>query len=136
MAALEVLASMTTDVLASRLHTLLLPETEPSAETWTALAVRIEQVALQLQLRATEAVQPPTATAQTNQQAALPAAAEAIQATSHQAAANTAQQTSGLQTPGRKKRRQLGEVRSIIVDVPTRYINLNMGCNCSQAVLD
>ena len=119
MAALEVLASLATDVLASRLHTLLLPDTEPSAETWKALADRTQQVASYLQVRASEAVQLPTVTAQTDQQAALPTAAEAIQAKSHQAAAITAQQTSGLQNSGRKKRRQLGEVARIIVDFIT-----------------
>lgn len=119
MAALEVLASLSIDVLASRLHTLLLPDTEPSAETWKALAERTQQVALHLHIRATEAVQLPTVTAQTNQQAVLPTAAEAIQATSHQAAAISAQHTSGLQLSGRKKRRQLGEVRRIVVDVST-----------------
>lgn len=114
MAALEVLASLTTDDLASRLHTLLLPNTEPSAETWKILADRTQQVVVHLQLKATEAIQLPTATAQTNQQAALPTAAEA---TSRQAAAITAQQTNDLQTSGRKKRRQLGELRRVVVDV-------------------
>lgn len=135
MAALEVLASLTTDVLASRLHILLLPDTEPSAETWKALADRTQQVALHLQLRATEADQLPTVTAQTNQQAALPTAPEAIQAKSHQAAAITAQQTSGLQTSGRKKRRQLGEIRSTVMDVNTYTMKLNTALTAAKPFL-
>lgn len=117
MAAVEVLASLTIDALASRLHTLLLPDTVPSADTWKILADKSQQVASHLQLKATEMVQVATAPAQTDQQAALPNALEAIQAQSHQPVPTTAQQTSGLQTTGRKKKRQLGEVKRLLVDI-------------------
>ena len=119
MAALEVLASWTTDDLASRLHTLLLPDIVPSPETWRILADRTRQVASYLQLKTTEAVQISTVSAQTDQQAALPHLAEAIQAQSHQPVITTAQQASGQQTTGRKKKRQLGEVRRLPVDITT-----------------
>ena len=110
MAALKVFASLTTDALASRLHTLLLPETVPSAETWKVLADRIQQVGSHLQRKATEAVQIPIAPAQTNQQAALPNAPEATQAQNYQTVATIGQQATGLPTTRRKKKSQLGEV--------------------------
>ena len=113
MAALEILASLTTDALASRLHTLLLPDIVPSAESWKILADRTQQVGTHLQLKATEAVQTLRAPAQTDQLAALPNAPDAIQAQSHQIVATTAQQATGLQITGRKKKRQLGEVRRL-----------------------
>lgn len=117
MAALEVLTSLTIDALASRLHTLLLPDTVPSADTWKILADRSQQVASHLQLKATEVVQVAAASAQTDQQAALPNLLEGIQAQSHQPVATTAQQATGLQTTGRKKKRQLGEIRRLPVDI-------------------
>ena len=119
MAAIEVLASWTTDDLASRLHTLLLPDTLPSPESWSILANRTQQVALHLQSKATEEVQIPTAHAQTDQQASLPNATEAIQAQNHQTVRTTTQQASGLQSTGRKKKRQLGELRRLPRDMAT-----------------
>lgn len=135
MAALEVLSSLTTDDLASRLHTLLLPDTEPSADSWKILAERTQQVVAHLQLKAIEAVQLPTATAQTNKQAALPTAAEATQAAIRQAAAITAQQANDLQTSRRKKRRQLGDLTDLLWMSYLNYV-AEYSCNCSQAFLD
>ena len=108
LAALEALASLTTDALTARLLAILLPNTAPSAETFSTLAHRLQQVVVNLQHKATATPQLPTAPApaETDQLAALPVAL-ASEEQGHGAVVTAAQHASNPLN-SRRKKRQLG----------------------------